>query len=129
MKKILFILLIAPFLLATQCDDDENSGFETTYMLENNTSVDLYLLRPENRFLKIQSQSSETIGSELNSITEPVSPEEALVIESIQLFERVDEDFILIYEQDPLKNNAWIFMETSINRFVYTLVINDIQLP
>lgn len=129
MKKIAIILLLAPFLLATQCDDDENSGFETTYILENSTNVDLYLLRPENRFLKIPGQSSESIGSELNSITEPIPPEDARVIQSIQLFERVNEDFILIYEQDPLDNEAWTFTETSINRFEYTLVINDMQLP
>lgn len=129
MKKIAIILLLAPFLLATQCDDDENSGFETTYIIENSTDVDLYLLRRENRFLIIPGQSSESIGSELNSITEPIPPEEAQVIQSIQLFERVNEDFILVYEQDPLDNETWSFMETSINRFEYTLVINDMQLP
>jgi hypothetical protein len=125
MKRIAIILFLAPFLLATQCDDDENSGFETTYILENSTSVDLYLLRPENRFLIIPSQSSESIGSELNSITEPIPPEDALVIQSIQLFERINGDFILRYEQNPLENDTWIFAETSINRFEYKLFITN----
>jgi len=51
MKRIALILLLAPFLLATQCEDDENSGFETTYIIENDTGIDLYLLRADS-FLK-----------------------------------------------------------------------------
>jgi len=128
MKRIAFILLLAPFLLATQCEDDENSGFETTYIIENDTGTDLYLLRADNRFLQIKDQSSESIGSELNSITEPVPPEEARVIEGIQLFERVNADFILKYRQDPLENEAWTLTEPSVNRFEYKLFIAESDL-
>ena len=125
MKKVILLLLSTPFLLATQCEDEENIGFETNYIIENQTGIDLYLLRPENRFLKIPGQSSEFIGSDLNSDTEPIPPEETTVIEGIQLFERVNEDFILRYDQNPLDNEQWIFEETEINRFEYRLLINS----
>ncbi|MGA9270624.1 MAG: hypothetical protein WBV45_08385 [Lutimonas sp.] len=128
MKRIALILLLAPFLLATQCEDDENSGFETTYIIENDTGTDLYLLRADNRFLQIKDQSSESIGSELNSITEPVPPEEAQVIGGIQLFERVNADFILKYRQDPLENEVWTLTEPSVNRFEYKLFIAESDL-
>jgi hypothetical protein len=128
MNRIALLLLLAPFLLATQCEDDENSGFETNYLMENDTGTDLYLMREDNRFLQIKDQSSESIGSELNSITEPVPPEEAQVIEGIQLFERVNTDFILRYRQDPLENELWTLTEPSVNRFEYKLVITETDL-
>ncbi|NNK73181.1 MAG: hypothetical protein HKO94_08305 [Flavobacteriaceae bacterium] len=125
MKKTLLFFLI-PFLFAFQCDDDlENSGFETSYIIQNNSTVELFLLNEANSFVEIESQSNSSVGSTLNSETSPVVPSESFVFNTIKLYKADNGDFLQVYVQDPLDDSLWIFSEPVMNRFEYTLVITD----
>ena len=125
MKKILLLLLI-PLLLATQCDDEiDNSGFETDYLLQNNSSFDLFLLTEEDVFIDIESQSTQSIGNSLNSITSSIAPSESNVFSNIKLFKMENSNFILAYEQTPIDDDLWVFNEPSVNRYKFTLIITD----
>lgn len=124
MKRI-FLLLLVPFFMATQCEDDENSGFETSYIIENNSSSKLFFLENGELFKSLEIQSNITIGSELNSETSPIEPSASLIFNEIKLYKEEDDNFILVYEQNPISNNLWIFNEPVENRFEYTQTITD----
>lgn len=121
-KSLLFLLL--PFLLAFQCEE-ENTGFETQYLVQNDSGSDLFLIKPENLIIEIGSQSTITVGSTLNSETSPILPTESSVINSIKLYKMDSADLILVYSQDPLNDDLWVFDEPSVNRFEYKLIITD----
>lgn len=123
MKKIYLILLL-PFLVATQCEE-ENTGFETNYLVHNNSSIDLFLLNEQDRFIEIESQSTISIGSVLNSTTSPIVPSESLVFSNIKLYTTDNDNFILVYIQDPIDDDLWFFNEPVMNRYEYKLVISD----
>ena len=125
MKKT-FLIILLPFLLAFQCDDDlENTGFETSYIIQNDSSTDLLLLNESNSFIEIESQSANLVGSTLNSETSPIAPSQSFVFNSIKLYRADNDDFIQVYDQTPLNNDLWILAEPVMNRFEYTLVITD----
>lgn len=85
MKK-LFLVLVAPLLVSIQCEDDfNNSGFETSYLIQNNSNIDLFLLYETNSFVEIETQSTIAIGSDLNSTTNPIIPSESFVFSSVKL--------------------------------------------
>lgn len=121
-KSLLFLLL--PFLLAFQCEE-ENTGFETQYLVQNDSGSDLFLIKPENLIIEIGSQSTITVGSTLNSETSPILPTESFVINIIKLYKMDSADLILVYSQDPLNDDLWVFDEPSVNRFEYKLIITD----
>lgn len=125
MKRV-YLLILLPFLVSFQCEDDlDTSGFETTYLLQNDSSIDLFLLSNGNSFVDVESQSEVSVGSTLNSVTEPIVPSESFIFEDIKLYKADGGDFILVYEQVPLADELWILNEPSVNRFEYTLVITN----
>lgn len=124
MKKLIYLLAL-PLLLAFQCDDDDLSGFETSYILQNNSSVDLLLLDSADRFLELPRQSEMVIGSDLNSETSPILPSESGIFNQIQLYVLENGDYILRYNQDPINNSLWAFDEPVANQFEYRLVVTD----
>lgn len=125
MKKLILFLL-APFLMATQCDDDfDNSGFETSYLLENNSGTTLYFLNEQDQFSEITSQSTISIGSTLNPETEAIAPSESFIFSAIRLFRSENGSFLLVYEQRPISDELWMLREPSVNRYEYSLRITD----
>lgn len=125
MKKA-FLLLLVPLLMSTQCDDDfVDSGFETSYILQNDSSVDLFLLNSENRFVEIKSNATVAVGSTLNTETSPIAPSESLVFNTVKLYTVDNDNFILVYNQDPIDDGVWILSEPTVNRYEYTLLISD----
>ncbi|MBO0340957.1 hypothetical protein [Flagellimonas profundi] len=125
MKKV-FLLLLFPFLMAFQCEDDfVDSGFETYYSIENSTDTDLFLIDDSNQITEIAKQSSITIGSTLNTETISVMPSESLLFESIKIYSSENDDFFLRYEQNPIDDESWILNEPMENAFEYTLIITD----
>lgn len=124
MKK-LFLLLLLPLVLATQCEDDITSGFETTYLIENRSSTDLLYLTPQNSFVEVPVGEEISIGSDLNSETNPIPPSDSFIFSEIKLYSNDNESFILAYSQDPIDNGAWEFTEPRINNFEYKLIITD----
>ncbi|MEO0571019.1 MAG: hypothetical protein AAF039_04890 [Bacteroidota bacterium] len=124
MKKIWFVLLL-PLLFSFQCEEDDLSGFETSYFIQNETDIPLFFFGFQDRLIEIDSQTSVLFRSDLNSETLPIRPSENIEFSAIQLFKNVDSDFIVTYEQIPIDNSLWIFSEPSENRFEYILVITD----
>jgi hypothetical protein len=125
MKK-LFLLVLFPFLMSFQCEDDfENSGFETSYKIQNNSNMDLFYIDEYNQISQIAKQSSSIIGFTLNNETIPVMPTASLRFEAIKLYSLVNEDYILRYQQTPVDDNLWVLTEPFENAFEYTLIITD----
>ena len=124
MKRVLLILL-APLLMSTQCEDDfVDSGFETTYLIQNDTNDDLFLLE-NGQFTTIVARTLVPIASDLNPDTEPIRPSQTVALTHIKLYRSQGGDFILVYQQDPINDESWDFEEPESNRFEYTLTITD----
>ena len=124
MKK-LFLLLLVPLILATQCEDDLDSGFETTYLIENTSSLDLTYLSPEDNLVQVPLGETLILGSTLNSVTSPILPSEAFIFNRIKLYNNQNDNFILVYNQEPITNELWEFSEPTVNEFEYKLIITD----
>ncbi|MBO0329934.1 hypothetical protein [[Muricauda] lutisoli] len=125
MKKV-FLLLLFPFFMSFQCEDDfVDSGFETSYSIENSTDTDLFLIDDSNQITEIAKRSSITIGSTLNTETISVMPSESLLFQSIKIYTSENDDFFLRYEQNPIDDESWILSEPMENAFEYTLIITD----
>ncbi|WP_370392144.1 hypothetical protein [uncultured Winogradskyella sp.] len=124
MKK-LFLLLLLPLVLATQCEDDINTGFETTYLIENTSSTDLLYLTPQNSFVEIPVGTEISVASDLNSETNPIPPSDSFIFSEIKLYSNDNESFILVYSQEPIDNASWEFTEPTVNNFEYRLIITD----
>ena len=124
MKKF-YILCLFPLLFATTCEDDLNSGFETSYFIGNSSSIDLLYLSEGGNFIEISPGSKPLIGSILNSETIEVLPSEAMLFNAIKLYVPENGNFIQVYLQDPIDNDTWDLSEPVTNRFEYSLVITD----
>ncbi len=124
--KRLYLILLLPLILATTCEDDDiNSGFETEYVLENDSSIDLIRFTEGGGQTAIPSQSEISIGRDLNPTTNAIAPSESFVFGTIKLYKMDNDDFILVYEQNPIQDNLWTFNEPSENRYQYRLTITD----
>ncbi|WP_299123597.1 hypothetical protein [uncultured Winogradskyella sp.] len=124
--KRLYILLLLPLIVATQCDDDDlSSGFETEYIIQNDTSLDLILFTEGGGQLPVASQSDLSVASDLNQTTDPISPSESFIFSNIKLYKMENDNFILAYQQNPIDDNLWVLSEPSENRFQYKLIITD----
>jgi hypothetical protein len=127
MKKI-FLILLFPFLVAFQCDDDVDSGFETIYIIQNDSGTDLYLLDSQERFIELPSQADLSVGSALKNEASPILPSESFIFNDVKLYRSENNNFILAYSQEPLEDGLWSLTEPVMNRFEYTLVITDAEL-
>ncbi len=125
MKKV-FLILLLPLIVATTCEDDDlSSGFETEYIIENNSSIDLILLQEGNFQITIDSGASLTLATDLNQETNPISPNESFTFNSIKFYKKDNDNFILAYKQDPIDDSLWAFNEPVTNRYSYTLTLTD----
>jgi hypothetical protein len=124
MKKK-FLLLLVPFLLAFQCDEEELSGFETNYLLQNDTSSDLFYLSENDNFIAVESQSRFSFGSSLNPVASPITPADSELFSAIKLYVLTGTDYVLVYSQEPIDDEAWGLTELETNRFEYRLTITD----
>ncbi|MBO6829803.1 hypothetical protein [Allomuricauda sp.] len=125
MKKV-FLLMLFPFLMSFQCEDDfENAGFETSYKIQNNSNVDLFYIDESNQISQIAKQSSSIIGSTLNNETIAVMPTASLLFETIKLYASENGDYVLRYQQTPVDDDMWVLSEPLENVFEYTLIITD----
>ena len=125
MKKV-FLLMLFPFLMSFQCEDDfENAGFETSYKIQNNSNVDLFYIDESNQISQIAKQSSSIIGSTLNNETIAVMPTASLLFETIKLYASENGDYVLRYQQTHVDDELWVLSEPLENVFEYTLIITD----
>ena len=117
MKKV-FLLMLFPFLMSFQCEDDfENAGFETSYKIQNNSNVDLFYIDDSNQISQIPKQSSSIIGSTLNNETIAVMPTASLLFETIKLYASENGDYVLRYQQTPVDDELWVLSEPLENVF------------
>lgn len=125
-KEKTLLLLLLPLIVATTCEDDDlNSGFETEYIIQNNSSINLILITELDTQITIESKTSYNFNSALNQTTDSISPSESFIFSNIKLYKAENGNFILVYDQDPIDDGLWIFSEPSENRYQYDLVITD----
>lgn len=124
--KRLYILLLLPLIVATQCEDDDTySGFETDYIIQNDSSIDLILFTEGGGQLPVASEAELRVASDLNQTTNAISPATSNIFGNIKLYKIENDNFILAYEQDPIDDDLWIYSEPSENRYQYKLIITD----
>ena len=124
-----YLLFLLPLIVATQCEEDElSSGFQTEYIIQNDSNTNLILFREGFEQVVIENASNYQLGSELNQTTNEIAPSESFVFNSVKLYIEENENFILIYNQDPIDDSLWEFSEPSENRFTYRLTITDANL-
>lgn len=124
--KRLFILLLLPLIVAVTCEEDDlTSGFETEYILQNDSSLDLIFFPEGSSKFTVESKSSLTIAIDLNQETNPITPSETFTFSSIELYKSENNNFIQVYKQDPVDDNTWVLNEPTENRFEYKLIITD----
>lgn len=126
--KKLYLILLLPLLVATTCEDDDispNSGFETDYIIQNDSSIDLILFTEGGGQLPVASQADLRVTSDINSTTNPITPSQTFIFSNIKLYKIENGDFILAYEQDPIDDTLWVFNEPTENRYEYRLIITD----
>ena len=124
--KRLFLLLLLPLIVATTCDDDDlSSGFQTEYFIQNDSSIDLIWFIEGGEQRPVASESDISIGSELNQTTNSILPSASFAVNNVKLYNMDTDDFILVYEQDPIDDALWLLTEPSENRFEYRLIVTD----
>ena len=123
------MILLAPLLMATQCDDDYenlNPIFETLYVLKNSTSADLLYLDKSDAFINVPSESDIVIINDYHNLNSAILPSESFNVNPIKLFIMGENgDFILVYEQNPIDDSLWKFSEPTENNFEYNLIITE----
>jgi hypothetical protein len=124
--KRLYLILLLPLIVATQCEDDDiNSGFETEYIIQNDSDIALILFTEGGGQLPVASQSNLFVASNLNQTTNSITPSESNIFSNIKLYKMENDNFILVYEQNPIDDDLWVYSEPSENRFEYRLIITD----
>ncbi len=124
MKKLL-ILLIAPILMATQCEDDNDPLVSTEYYIQNDSSIDLtYLTESATEFV-IESNSSQFIAMSTNE-SFSIAPSENTAFDTVVLYKPdASGNLITAYEQDPINDANWEFATVSGFEYTYTVIITD----
>ena len=115
-----------PLIVAVTCEEDDLvSGFETEYILQNDSSLDLIFFPEGSSKFTIESKSNLTIAIDLNQNTNPITPSETFTFSSIELYKSENNNFIQVYKQDPIDDNTWVLSEPTENRFEYKLIITN----
>ena len=129
--KILLLFTVFIFAAVPSCNDEDADLMidpESRYQLQNDSGNDLFLLT-ENGFQEVARQSVTLIGSEYNSTSGArIPPSKTILFNSIELYEKEGDDFIRIYDQEPVDDSLWSLEESSqdgYELYVYTLLISD----
>lgn len=125
MKKLL-ILVFAPLLMATQCNEDMDPIFATEFYIQNNASVDILYLTQDAQEVLIKPNSRKSIAFDTNTTESSILPSENSIFNSVTLF-KSDGNGTMInaYEQDPINNELWVLHDSGSLDFEYTLYITN----
>lgn len=124
MKKFL-LLLLAPLLMSTQCESDDEPIFNTEFLIQNNTDQDIIYLTFEDNEVLIKSQSHQFIAVSSNTVSF-VKPTENIAFDEVQLYSKNGSGSLtLIYEQNPIVDSLWTFSKLSTYKANFKLIINN----
>ena len=124
MKKV-FLILLAPLLMSTQCETDSDPVFRTEYFVQNSSSIDLVLIAEAAGEILIESGSSQFIAV----ATDPdsfVMPSENTAFDEIRLYrEGSGGDLLIAYGQKPIADDLWNLNTSSRYEAEFILVITN----
>lgn len=116
---------MAPLLMATQCDEDDEILFQTEFVIQNDSNTDLTITVDPDIELALERQSGLPVWIAFDARA-AITPTENTNITEIKLYKKDDEgNEVLAYDQDPIVNNLWVFTEDTPGDYKYTLVITD----
>ena len=137
--KILKLLLLVPFLFAFQCEEEIDSPIHkslTRLIIDNQTDYELFFITKHNDILTINSNSDFQLIYNHNLEDSPINPSDfdLLSNDEFKLY-KTDNDgnLILVYNQTPINNDAWVPCTTTlqsktspnINEYCHSLIITD----
>lgn len=124
MKKFL-ILLIAPLLMATQCDDDNDPLVSTEYYIQNDSSIDLTYLTDDATEVLIESNTTQFIAINTDN-TSSIAPSENITFNNVTLYKPdTSGNLVIAYQQEPINDSLWELNEISDFDYIYTVIITD----
>jgi hypothetical protein len=116
-------ILMTKYYNGTQGEKDPS--FRTDYIIQNNSSIDIILTVDGGVQRLIERQSKELVGITTHC-GNVVIPSENIAFTNISIHKGDNENnLILIYEQEPIIDDLWNYIEKSIYDFEYTLIITD----
>ncbi|WGK64257.1 hypothetical protein [Croceiramulus getboli] len=123
MKKIWFIL-IAPFLLATQCESDEDPVFRTEYYVQNDSTIDLLWITDEDREFLIEAGARQflSVASDSEAF---ISPSQSRGLTSLVLYSSTGSDNEVVYSQEDIQDELWTFSSSTTCDAEYVLFITN----
>lgn len=126
MKKLYLLLFFVPLFLAFQCEEDEVPGFDTNYIIQNDASVTVFYATISNQFIEIEPDDTLIIGNDRNPNAEALLPSDNLFLtDGLRIYIQQDENFIQVYQQQPINDAAWTLLEPTQNFFEYRFIITD----
>ncbi len=124
MKKLLILCVIAPLLMATQCEDDFNTdGSETSFVIQNDSGIALSFPVENGDFITIENQSNFVVSSEFRDDSTALLPSDSPAFDEIVLFQLQDGEAVQVYQQNPIDNALWVLSEPFERNFEYRLTI------
>lgn len=124
MKKI-YLFLFVPLLLSFQCEDDLDPLYGTEFYIQNNASIDLIWLNTDGDEITIESQSEQfiAISTDRDFI---ILPSKTNAFDVIILYKKEESGALsMLYEQNPVIDELWVFNSMGDFEGTYTLVITD----
>jgi hypothetical protein len=120
------LIALLPFLFAFQCEEDtEIADFATDYVIQNDSGIDLMLLYESNSFVEIDNQSDLTLATDFSSTANPILPSATPSFNVVTLYRRDNGNYILVYVQDPIDDDLWIYSEPIVDRYEFRLTITS----
>ena len=66
------------------------------------------------------------MASDLNQANAAITPEDSDQLETLKLYELIEGNYVLYYEQDPIDNALWDVGEPTVDNFKFTLILEEI---
>ena len=66
------------------------------------------------------------MASDLNQDNIAITPEDSDQLEILKLYELIEGNYVLYYEQDPINNALWDVGEPTVDNFKFTLTLEEI---
>ncbi len=129
MKSLLLVLSFASMFLAVLCEPEEDPFFSTDFVIQNDSSEDLIIVTAEQNEFVLLSQTSQSLFFSTNETKFTKPSENATIANGIKLYQKDENDnLVIVYEQNPIDDDQWIFIKQYTHGGFYNLVITDADL-